>query len=173
MSLKPFTNNYKKVFLLAIEFFALVYFLVKAFQAWILFGYLPASMKISGVVTTAYEIHFTHDCGGAIFKISQSSIDSLTRDDALYLSSAPKSRNGKRFFEKWQKSPVPENTWYSDGPWPTLAFTCMGLFDTSLLNSIKNESLMEGSFFTTDHLHEYELLILPKSGYIIIFFMVS
>lgn len=173
MSLEPVFHKYKKTLILIVGVFVLIYFLVKAIQAWILYGYVPASIKISGVITTAYEIHFTHDCGGAVFRLSSSSTDSLKAGEALYLSSAMESRNGKRFFDKWQKSPVPDNTWYSDGPWPTLAFTCMNLFDGNLLKSIKNESLSVGAFFATDRLNEYELLLLPKSGYVIVFFRVE
>ena len=147
---------------------------------------IPEKIKIDRVVLQGQEgtplifvllpsVVRASSCGGAIFKLSQSTVDAIESEGLSFFVDATRARGkkpgekeseGKRPGYLWKETPVP-NTWTSDGAWPGLACISSGN-KNKLIRQITKAAELPGSYYVgTAKNSNFAILVLPKLGLVV------
>ena len=176
-------NAYRKIGIFLLLCSIVPWFLIRAERIDRYKSAIPEKIKIDRTVLVGEEgtpIIFVlfpstvrgYSCGGAIFKLSQSTIDEIESEGLSFFEDATRSRRkkpeekeseGKKPGYFWQETPVPD-TWTSDGAWSGLACISRGN-KNKLIRQITKASELPGSYYTgTARNSNYTILVLPKLG---------
>ncbi|MEM8718742.1 MAG: hypothetical protein AAGE84_05470 [Cyanobacteria bacterium P01_G01_bin.39] len=185
------TNAYRKIGMSLLFCCVILWFLIRAERIDRYKSAIPEKIKIDRTVLVGGEgtplifvlfpsVVRASSCGGAIFKLSQSTIDAIESEGLSFFEDATRSRRkkseGKKPGEKeaerkeagysWQETPVPD-TWTSNGAWPGLACISRGN-KNKLIRQITKASELPGSYYTgTAKNSNFATLVLPKLGLVI------
>ena len=180
-------NAYRKIGMSLLFCFVVLWFLIRAERIDRYKSAIPEKIKIDRTVLVGEEgtplifVIFPstvrgYSCGGAIFKLSQSTIDAIESEGLNFFEDANRSRRkkpGEKESEvkkpgyRWKKTPVPD-TWTSDGAWPGLA--CIGSSgrNDKLIRQITKTAELPGSYYEgTAKNSNFAILVLPKLGLVV------
>ena len=104
-------------------------------------------------------------CGGAIFKLSQSTIDAIESEGLSFFEDINKARE-KNSVVRWKETPVPY-TWTSNGAWIGLA--CIGSSGNNdkLIRKVTKAAELPGSYYVGTEKSNFTILVLPKLGLVV------
>ena len=179
--------KYAGIFLL---FCLTILFLVRAERIDRYKSAIPEKIKIDRTVLVGQEgtpwifvlfpsVVRASSCGGAIFKMSQSTVDALEAQRLSFFEDATRARGkyGEKESEEkesernkpgylWKKTPVPD-TWTSDGAWIGLA--CIGTNGNNdkLIRKITKAAELPGSYYVGTNKSNFTILVLPKLGLVV------
>jgi hypothetical protein len=139
--------------------------IITVYVAWSAFNYywysdlIPAKIGITYAIHIGEERSFLKGCGAAIFRLSDATVDDISRkgidffNDAIY---SRKSRARRYTYSSWKETPVP-NSWTSEGTW--LGLSCSGA-SRSLLSQILLAASKKGSYYSSKD--EARILVIPS-----------
>lgn len=178
------TNAYRKIGISLLFCLVISWFLIRAERINIYKSAIPEKLKIDRTVLVGHEgtpwifVIFpstvrASSCGGAIFKMSQSTIDAIELEGLSFFEDATKFRvknpeekesGAKKSGYLWKKTPVP-NTWTSNGAWPGLA--CISRSNKNkLIRKITKAAELSGSYYVGAKTNN-AILVLPKLGLVV------
>ena len=105
-------------------------------------------------------------CGGALFRLSQTTLDAIADQGLAFFDNARQGRGYKQgrdrnwsyyHYQPWQETPAAPD-WTSEGMW--IGLHCLQLGDLAI--EIRDAARMPGSYYTTKS--EAELLVVPALG---------
>lgn len=159
-------NAYRKIGISLLFCCVILWFLIRAERIDRYKSAIPEKIKIDRTVLVGEEgtplifVIFPstvrgYSCGGAIFKLSQSTIDAIESE-------------GLNFFKditgySWKETPVPD-TWTSDGAWPGLSCISRGN-KNKLIRQITKTVELPDSYYTGST--NFTILVLPKLGLVV------
>lgn len=133
--------------------------LYPAFQLYQYFWYLnfiPNKIIVLSPVNISGQSNL--DCGSAIFRLTDTSAKTISREGLGFFEDARYSRDSQKnyyTYKAWAETPVPES-WVSEGSW-------VGLSCSSASNDLKQEIIdaakQKGSYYTVKS--EGKLLVIP------------
>jgi hypothetical protein len=125
---------------------------------------IPEKLEVNRVVLEGDDWSFMwgKSCGGAVFKLSKSTINAIESKGLDFFDDATQPRKRKYTYPAWKKTPVPY-TWTSEGAWTGLA--CISKSNTSrLIRKITKTSELPGSYYTD--LDSYRVVVLPELDFV-------
>ena len=178
------TNTYRKLLYGAVISVSILLFSIRAERIDRYKSAIPEKLEIDRTVLVGHEgtpwifVIFpstvrASSCGGAIFKMSQSTIDAIESEGLSFFEDATRPRRKKPGEKesgvkkpgyRWKKTPVPD-TWTSDGAW--IGLSCIGSNGNNdkLIRQITKASELPGSYYTgTAENSNFTILVLPKLG---------
>ncbi|NES73457.1 MAG: hypothetical protein F6K24_53845 [Okeania sp. SIO2D1] len=129
--------------------------LIVPYLAWRIFQYSWYQGAIPEKIDVTYALNISGNgsiirdaCGAAIFKITNTSANIISRDGLFFLQDAIYPRNSENFrhiYKPWKKTPVPDS-WTSEGTWPGLS--CSNA-SRPLIRKIIDAAKNKGSYYTS------------------------
>ncbi|QDQ25923.1 hypothetical protein FNU76_05900 [Chitinimonas arctica] len=138
--------------------------LLMAYGAWCVLEYhwfkgrLPARIGVTYPLSISGHSGMREGCGAAIFRMSDATAASVSREGIRFLAGATQARavsSPYGTYRPWQETPVPAD-WTSDGTWSGLDCSSANRW---LLRKILDAAGEKGSYYTTKP--EGSILIIP------------
>jgi hypothetical protein len=123
---------------------------------------IPEKLEVNRVVLEGddWSLMWGKTCGGAVFKLSKSTIDAIESEGLDFFEDATQPRKRKYTYPAWKKTPVPY-TWTSEGA--LIGLACVN-WNNRLIWKITKTSELPGSYYTD--LGSYRVVVLPELGFV-------
>lgn len=139
---------------------------IEAFQYYFFAKVIPQNIGINYPVSINDEGGFREGCGTVVFKVSDSTLETIKKDGLKFFSGATQGRGhlGNPYYRytEWKETPVPPS-WTSEGSW----MLCSGL-SNSEHSKIVSAAKRGGAYYTMKP--EGQLVLIPSLGYVVFSF---